>query len=325
MSASRCCSVLTGLLLALAMTNAAPGAEPTPVGGPAGKAFTFVPLLSDEFSGTPYPVEHEGGVDATKWAKTMAGWSSGGHWPAYYMAGNTQVAGGAAQVILKEGGLPVWKPTDPANGPYLYSTGVLLSRYTSCYGYYEARLKTANVSADSAFWLAMSAAAQPTEIDIIENYGILSPMVGYLTAHYWDQAGSLHSQGQTWISPDYLTAGYHVYGLYWSLSQIVWYVDGVQRFQVANTAWHDPLHVLFDVSTNVSVCGAPLPSDMPAAMSVDYFRYWVEGTADPWAVPEPSSLILLAAGALALGARACAKRMRGRRRKSLLSKPPPAA
>ena len=80
--------VLMALLLASAAPCTAVAADPSPVGGwHDGPVFPFVPSLSDEFEGNL--------IDANKWQNTASWWSS------VFLAENTQVLGGYAQLTTR--------------------------------------------------------------------------------------------------------------------------------------------------------------------------------------------------------------------------------
>ena len=197
------------------------------------------------------------------------------------MAANTQVTGGYAQLSLE---------ADPV---HTYTWPLLNSTATVKYGYFEAQIQTAHVLADSAFFLS-NFGPQPngdpwTEIDALEQMGTNSPTTATFNAHYEEPDGSGgyidHDSPGSWAGLSDLTANYHVYGLDWRADKITYYVDGVKRRQIANTYWDVPLHVLFDVEDHTDWLGTPQPGNLPATMSVDYVRVW--------AVPEPSSIVLL--------------------------------
>ena len=299
------------MLLVLSLSRTSLAANPVPVGGPAGELFTFVPTLSDEFNSPS--------IDSSKWSTSVPPSWTVGRWPSYYMAGNSQTAasagasdGSSLTQTLKAGGLPVPTPTDPTNGAYRYSTGVVMSTATSGYGYYEARIQTAHVKADSAFWLDSPTNSSWEEIDIAEqlgtnNYdGTGNRIKSYQVAAHSTAGSAAGTDSAHWYqSSSDLTAGYHVYGLSWTPGTINWYFDGVLTYQVPNTYWHDPQHIIFDLETNLTWAGTPEPSLLPAAMSVDYFRMWTMSD-----VPESSSLMLLAMAALGGVARGRAMRRR---------------
>ena len=286
------------MLLVLSLSRTSLATNPVPVGGPTGELFTFDPALSDEFDSQS--------IDSSKWTTSVPPSFTVGRWPSYYMPGNSQIAassgasdGSSLKVTLKAGGLPTPTPTDPTNGAYQYSTGVVMSTALSGYGYYEARIETAHVKADSAFWLDSPTNSSWEEIDIMEqlgtnNYdGTGNRIKSYHVAAHSAAGSAAGTDPADWYqTPSDLTSGYHVYGLSWTPSTIDWYFDGAQILQVPNTYWHDPQHIIFDLETNLTWAGTPESKLLPAAMNVDYFRMWTMT-----AVPEPSSLILLAIAA----------------------------
>ena len=55
---------------------------------------------------------------------------------------------------------------------------------------------------------------------------------------------------------------------------------------LANTWWHQPLHVNFDSETFPNWFGLPDPAELPATFSIDYVRSWRSvGPGEPEAPP----------------------------------------
>jgi len=247
-----------GIIMLFIGASVSEAVDPQPLGGPAEQQWTLAPAFSDEFNGSA--------VDASKWGTYY-------EWP----AANRQVGGGNLILTI----------TRDAEPPYAYDSGSVKSLGTSHYGYYEARMKSANVAADNAFWLAASTVVQ--EIDIVEQYGTWNPDRAYLTAWYDD--GTLQGNGSWYESPVNLTEDYHVYGLDWNADTIGWYVDGVERRRIQNTHWHTYGAYIGLSLIEMDWLGAPEP--VPATMYVDYIRIWQ-------AVPEPATMALLLFGGVAM-------------------------
>ena len=256
--------VLMALLLASAAPCTAVAADPSPVGGwHDGPVFPFVPSLSDEFEGNL--------IDANKWQNTASWWSS------VFLAENTQVLGGYAQLTTRVH--PILGITRP----------ILVSTRKVKYGYFEARIKTVDAPINSAFWLSnfgVQRNGDPwREIDTVEQFGSHSAWArraANLNVHAVNE-GVDSAQPSCWSAPDGyayegqsgdLPTSYHYYAVNWNTANITYYVDGVQRYQIRNTAWAVPMHIVLD-SENKDFLGDPT-SQLPATMSVDYVRVWSE-------------------------------------------------
>jgi hypothetical protein len=122
-----------------------------------------------------------------------------------------------------------------------FLSGVITThdKFSQKYGYFEARIKIpSHVGSFPAFWLFHENRAwegtQRSEIDIMENLGH-APWYVYNSFHYFknvttDNSGDAHfvkpyPNGQIYTGTDY-SQDYHVYGVEWAPSKIVWYIDG---------------------------------------------------------------------------------------------------
>lgn len=288
--------VLMTVLLALTVPQSAFPDTPIPIGGPTGKAFTFLPFLSDEFNAAS--------IDTNRWDTELWYWS--GRWPSYFVGANSSLNNGVLQQTMQRGGLPSPTPTQDGQD-FVYSVGMLNSKATTTYGYFEARIRTSAVAFNQAFWLTNPHRPKWTEIDIVEQPGSWNTKLATFNAHYFEPNGSGGYVDRSF--PGYftsltdLTGEYSVYGLYWSPSEISWYVDGVRHHQITNTYWDEPLQILFSQETNVGWLGLPDDADLPTTMDVDYLRVWSVN-----AVPEPSALVMaviaMAAGIVIIQRRA---------------------
>ena len=242
-----------------------------PFGGPIGTQWALAPAFSDEFNGSA--------VDANKWGVY---YHQGGGSPDF-PAANSQVAGGNLQL----------KITYDSNSPntFKYDGGGVQSLEKSGYGYYEARIKSAAVPADNAFWLFNWKwdydQRTNEEIDIVEQYGSHvpnGPTKAYMGYPYWiDDVG--YGGGIGYDTQVNLTLDYHVYGLDWNRDNLVWYIDGIERLRIANEHWFRSEWVNLTLIP-FDWLGPPEPLSA-ATMNVDYVRVWQ-------AVPEPGTVALLA-------------------------------
>jgi len=121
------------------------------------------------------------------------------------------------------------------------------------YGYFEIKCRPMNSHGSSAFWFYRKTPAIWTEIDVFE-IGAAAPgreHTVHTNAHvfhtptekkHWSRSGK-------YKAPFRLADGDHVYALLWTKEALKFYVDGEVIRTMANTHWHQPLHMNFDSET----------------------------------------------------------------------------
>jgi beta-glucanase (GH16 family) len=219
------------------------------------------PAFSDEFDGAR--------VDFDKW-------SSGYPW------GCTSETTGERQcyvpeaLTVRDGRLVIEADRDPG-GRLPYRSGMVVShpRFSQRYGYFEMRAKLPRGKGLwPAFWLLPEPAGTwPPELDVMEHFGSEPDRV--LVAQHWrDAAGRERRRGRTVAGPDF-TAGFHTFGLSWSPTAIVWYVDGVERFRSRRDIPAEEMYVLVNLAVGGEAPGQPdATTGFPSRMEVDYVRVW---------------------------------------------------
>ena len=165
---------------------------------------------------------------------------------------------------------------------YEYTSGLLTSQssFSQTYGYYEIRAMLPGAAgAWPAFWLLPSSGSSPPEIDIIEGIGV-NPEFSYLTLHDAYLPGRavaeiVHTPGAT--------TSFHTYGLLWSDTDLVWYIDGVEVLRVPTPQdLHQPMYMLFNLAVGGGFGGGLNVPDAAAlgdaAFQIDYVRaYAIDG------------------------------------------------
>ncbi|HZR34931.1 MAG TPA: glycoside hydrolase family 16 protein, partial [Nevskia sp.] len=104
-----------------------------------------------------------------------------------------------------------------------WSTGHIASKVKYGYGFYEARIRIADIKGvDNAFWLTTD---DNFEIDVTETY---YPSYMHLGLQYWPYNGSEKHAGMGWGLNfiDNLSSGFHDVGLLWTSTGLVYEVDG---------------------------------------------------------------------------------------------------
>jgi beta-glucanase (GH16 family) len=224
----------------------------------------LIPTFSDEFNGDA--------LDATLWNNYYPGWN--GRQPGYFSRDNVEV---------KDGCLHLWAKKEPdfpsyPSGYHTYTTAAVQSKTKVKYGYFEIRCRPMESQASSAFWFTDNNSTSWTEIDVFEIAG-KGGGVDYkyhMNVHVFKKPGSTtHTQSQTvWTAPFRLAADFHVYGFYWSATELIWYVDGQQVRKSANTDWIYPLTMNFDSETFPDWFGLPKDEHLPSVFSIDYVHSW---------------------------------------------------
>lgn len=148
---------------------------------------------------------------------------------------------------------------DAVNCHAKWSTGSMISKMHQKYGFFEARMKIADISGlNNAFWLVTD---DHFEIDIAEVH---YPNDIHLTLHnnnHWDSEkdDKMHAVGFDSKFVDNFSQDYHDYGVLWTPTDIVFEVDGEP---IAAMATHGSISGAADIrfSTAVTEFGGKIPS-----------------------------------------------------------------
>ena len=102
-----------------------------------------------------------------------------------------------------------------------WSTGSVSSSFTQKYGFFEARMKIADLDGmNNAFWLTTP---DDYEIDIAEVH---YPNYIHMKLCDWNHSVQSHTVGLGIKFQDNFSAGFHDYGVYWDSKEIIFEVDG---------------------------------------------------------------------------------------------------
>jgi beta-glucanase (GH16 family) len=168
-------------------------------------------------------------------------------------------------------------------------SGMLRSKWSGKYGYYEARIKVPKGRGMwPAFWLNPQDAVWPPEIDIMEiaNNGRDTTRNSFHFVHAGNGKRytpwySLVDAYQSYRPAFDYADGYHTFAVLWEPGRVRHYVDGKnildQRFDWLhrNNADAGTAHVLLNLAVGGSWPGAPeTTSDFPARMSIEFVRVW---------------------------------------------------
>ncbi len=248
------------LSLCLPLIHAAP---------PEGAAWKPILELTDEFGGER--------LDPAKWHDHNPTWK--GRQPGFFSKDNVTVSNGMLHLTARAEDLP-----NLPKGYHTFTTAAVKSKTRVLYGYFEVRCRPMNSRASSAFWFyaqdkKRGNTTRWTEIDVFEICSRHEKFerIYHMNAHVFitPEDGNKHwNKSGKWEAPARLADSFRVYGLEWDKNEIKWYVDGKVVHRLANTHWHQPLHMNFDSETMPKWFGLPKPENLPSTFSIDYVRSW---------------------------------------------------
>ncbi|NME67813.1 Ig-like domain-containing protein [Flammeovirga aprica] len=208
---------------------------------------------SDEFNGaTP---------DWSKWIKTgnlpnTTAWK-------WNNDDNVKIENGVAALTMRQ------NANNASDGGTYFKSGILKSYQTFTYGYYEAKIKGADIGEGvcPSFWLFSNfdysvgnGKTVYSEIDVVELQ-----QFDWYEGHQddiYDMDHNLHAvvmengtgvwrrpkqhpneQLNKYRAPWDPTKDYHIYGCEVNENEIIWYVDGIEVARKPNTYWYRPMNV----------------------------------------------------------------------------------
>jgi hypothetical protein len=125
-------------------------------------------------------------------------------------------------IVATKNGLRLQTLMAPADCRAQWSTGIMWSKFRQKYGFFEARIRIADISGlNNAFWLVTD---DHFEIDIAE---IHYPDYAHLGLQLWRApVPAIHGIGIGARFKDDLSQSFHDFGLLWTPSALVYEVDG---------------------------------------------------------------------------------------------------
>lgn len=183
---------------------------------PAPEGKTWVLVWHDEFDGTE--------IDDSKW-QILGDWERRDGW---WMQENSTLDGEGHLVIRTD-----W------NGSVFTDGGVRTrDRFYHSFGYYEARCEFHEQPGHwPAFWIYDDSVGtvgdegrDGTEIDIMEK-AWLEERINH--ALHWDGYDELHQSESTQIDFPGLNEGWHTFGLHWSETEYIFYIDGEETWRTS--------------------------------------------------------------------------------------------
>lgn len=165
--------------------------------------------------------------------------------------------------------------------PYDYTSGWVETKqaFNTQYGYIESRIKLPNGHGFwPAFWTyvgsGVSNNTNAAEIDIFEMLGsdYRAPHIVGTNIHL-AYSGNLPDYGQDLIPVNFSYTSWHTYGIEWSPSKIIWYIDGYPSRIYPNPGVVDPVRIILNFA--LEPWAPPNQSTpFPADMIVDYVKVY---------------------------------------------------
>lgn len=171
---------------------------------------------------------------------------------------------------------------------YSYTSGAITSHtlFSLQYGYVEIRTKIPKGKGLwPAFWLLAEGTDWPPEIDVFEILGD-QPNKVYMTNHWKSPTGVHLSTQGTYTGPDF-SQDYHTFAVDWQPTEIIWYVDGVERYRTQQGVPNEPMYLIANLAVGGDWPGAPDATTVfPAYLDIDYIAAWQ--LTEPTATPVPT-------------------------------------
>ncbi len=263
--------------LAVSAVSCAPAPPSAPAGGvvSAEVSETVRSAVPDGY-GLVFSDEFEGeSLDTEKWRTEMS-------WGATTTSELERYSPSALRV--HDGILSIVASKAPGQArPYTSGTITTRGSFDFTYGYLEMRARIpAGKGLCPAFWTLCSNEDLHKEIDVTEVLG-QQPYRSYMTYHYRVRSGS-KTKYHTWYDGPDLSEGFHTYAVKWTPGRLVWYLDGVKRYEVADDANvpTQPMYLIANLAVGGMWPGAPDASTkFPAAFDIDYMRVYQVDEAGP--------------------------------------------
>jgi beta-glucanase (GH16 family) len=97
------------------------------------------------------------------------------------------------------------------------------------------------------------------------------PNTIYLTLHY----GANNSQQEGIVNISGLSSGFHRFGVLWTPTSVVWYIDGIQKYSTTTGVPTKDMFVVLNNDTGGWNGNAVDKSTVfPAILSIDYVAVW---------------------------------------------------
>ena len=235
--------------------------QPTILGASTG---TWHLQFGDEFNGTT--------LDTSKW---MTHYPDGtpGSTSGRNLFGNNELEYYTDNSVSEGNGILRISAQRQSVAGYSYTSGIINSypSFSTTYGFIEMKARIPKGQGLwPAFWLLPSNVTWPPETDIMEAIGSDSGTVAMSNHHMVN--GQLQSDQQFFFGSD-LSTSFHTFGLEWSPTQLVWYIDGIERARMTNAIPNQPMYIIANLAVGGNWPGSPDASTpFPSYFDIDYIR-----------------------------------------------------
>ncbi len=203
---------------------------------PSGKKWVKIEDMSDEFNGTSLNTSKWKNTDPTRWK---------GRPPGLFMENTVSVENGELKITNYQFDEPFYLD----GKRWTHACGLVRSKKTHTYGYYECKMKANKTFLSSTFWLINYASGsgcnrRVTELDIQECVGEVTGSQYRFGTHMISHTHHRISQAPAGCQPNASShkaielstkpyERYYVYGVWWkNKDQALFYLDGVYQYTV---------------------------------------------------------------------------------------------
>lgn len=151
-----------------------------------------------------------------------------------------------------------------------YRAGMLFSRHTYRFGWYEMRARMPQYPVAAAFWMYTPSGVPYHEVDIAE----FAPANGAGVIDF-----AYHKAiNDSWVSPfivkincgESFLGKWHTYALHWTPYCLTFYIDNALLYSSLWTAPRESMHIVAHLQADE----AYRPNQVPAYLEIDYIRVW---------------------------------------------------
>ncbi len=245
-------------------------------GGGAGGAEVLQPLGPTGPFVLTYAQECEGELGAdwiTYWVPEPNAPSDRtiGHTGEYMADDRVSVVGGLCIIVADD-------QDSPAGYDRSYTSGTIntAQRFEQTLGYFEARFKSTRGQGVWTDWRLRTVSGWPPAIGVAEIFGN-DPNTVRLS-NYWGAKYPNQSQFIENYTGEDFSASYHVFGVERAPTELVWYVDGIERARTTEGAdQQDPrfLSLAVLIGTGAEPSNPPDATTVwPVELAIDWVRVW---------------------------------------------------
>ena len=201
------------------------------------------PTFASDFSGSRLNTKIWG--TCYPWAHTKAGCTNFGNTEyEWYLPSQVRVSGGVLHLVAQRI-LTVGRNAQGAPMHYSCRSGMVTTYpgFRFKYGYVQVVAQVpGGPGLWPALWLVAANLRWPPEIDMLEHYGppdvrtdvAVHPVGAPAVTKFMDIAN--------------LTSGWHTFGLSWTSSRLVWFIDGTAVLTVSHHIPHQPMYLIANLA-----------------------------------------------------------------------------